>query len=383
MKRFLRHRSASTLRAVSRAGLLKSGLSLALAVFLCGSAVFARAQQQSPEPPAEQQRDPQSEVRPRRVAPLPAQSDSSAPIDRDTGDDVIRVDTDLVLIDVAVNDASGRPVRGLKPSDFKIYEDGVERPVSFLNTQRRADLARPLAVVFALDVSGSMTTDELLRLREALRAFVDRLHARPTLTAMMSFGMNVNLLHSLTNDRRKMERAFDKLLSDANGLSTHAYDAVDDAVRLLARKAPPTIQGRSVKRSVVVITDGFPVGDTVSPATVIERAKAADVSVYTVTLPSYSRIIVSTDRAPLPTPLDVSGLAEQTGGRNVFAIGKDYEPLFTALAEEVASSYVLAFYPSEENRRDGRFHNVRVEAPQGLRVSQSQPGYAGQKPREK
>jgi len=130
-----------------------------------------------------------------------------------------------------------------------------------------------------------------------------------------------------------------------------------------------------IKRAVVVVTDGFPVGDTVSARTVIERANAADVSVYTVTLPSFSRMVVSTERAPLPTPLDVSGLAELTGGTSVYATDRDFEPLFKALAEEVTSSYVLAFYPTEEKRRDGRFHTVRIEAPRGLAVRQSRPGY--------
>ena len=46
-----------------------------------------------------------------------------------------------------------------------------------------------------------------------------------------------------------------------------------------------------MKRAVFVVTDGFPVGDTVAPQTVIERANAADVSVFVVTLPSYSRMM--------------------------------------------------------------------------------------------
>ena len=76
-------------------------------------------------------------------------------------------------------------------------------------------------------------------------------------------------------------------------------------------------------------------------------------------------------------PLDVSGLVEKTGGTNFYATADDYEPLFKALAEEVTSTYVLAFYPPEENRRDGRYHAVRVEAPRGLRVRQSRAGYKG------
>jgi hypothetical protein len=128
---------------------------------------------------------------------------------------------------------------------------------------------------------------------------------------------------------------------------------------------------------VIVITDGFPVGDTVAASTVIERANAADVSIYTVTLPSYSRMLVSTERTPLPTPLDVSGLVEKTGGANMYANDKDFEPLFRALAEEVTSAYALAFYPAEDKRSDGRFHTIRVEGPHGLIIRQSRPGYKG------
>jgi hypothetical protein len=130
-----------------------------------------------------------------------------------------------------------------------------------------------------------------------------------------------------------------------------------------------------MKRAVLVVTDGFPVGDTVTPQTVIERANAADVSVYVVTLPSYSRMMTASTQAPLPTPLDVSGLADLTGGRSVYAREKDYAPLFRALAEEVTSAYVLAFYPAEEKRRDGQFHSLKVEGQPGLAIRQSRPGY--------
>jgi len=123
------------------------------------------------------------------------------------------------------------------------------------------------------------------------------------------------------------------------------------------------------------VTDGFPVGDTVGSKTVIERANAADVSIFVVTLPSYSRMMASSTQTPLPTPLDVSGLAESTGGRNVYANEQDYGPLFKALAEEVTSAYVLAFYPPEAKRHDGQVHTIRVEGPRGLTLRQSRVEY--------
>ncbi|HEY0543838.1 MAG TPA: VWA domain-containing protein [Pyrinomonadaceae bacterium] len=289
--------------------------------------------------------------------------------------ETLRVDTDLIPVDVTVTNAEGETVRNLKQEDFKLYEDGVERPISFFNIEKKGGALRPVAIVFALDISGSMTAEEIERMRVAVRAFTNHLADRTSLFAVITFGMNVKTLQTFTNDQQKLERTFDRLARDPNGLSTHAYDAVDDAVRLLVKKAPRTRERRLMRRGVVVITDGFPVGDTVAPATVIERANAADVSIYTVTLPSFSRVVVSPTRAPLPTPLDVSGLTEKTGGINVYATDKNFEPLFRALAEEVTSSYVLAFYPSEEKRRDGRFHSIRIEASRGLTLRQSRPGY--------
>lgn len=311
---------------------------------------------------------PHEAQRPRRVETVsPAQED----------EDVLRIDTDLVLVDVTVTDAEGKPVRGLGAEAFKLYEDNVERPISFFNVERRGGALRPVAVVFALDVSGSMTIEELQRLRSALRLFSQRLSEYPALFAVMAFGMEVKTIQGFTNDPEKLDRALERLTREPNGLSTHTYDAVDDAIRLLVRKAPRTRERRLIKRAVVVVTDGFPVGDTVAARTVIERANAADVSVYTVTLPSFTRVMASAERAPLPTPLDVSGLAEKTGGTNVYATDKDFGPLFRALAEEVTSAYVLAFYPPEENRRDGRFHTIRIEGPPGLQLRQSRPGYTG------
>jgi len=297
-------------------------------------------------------------------------------------EDVLRFDTDLVSVDVTALDAEGRPIRNLRQEDFKLFSDGVEQPISFFQLEKRPGEPRPLAIVFALDVSGSMTSDEMNRLRFALQSFSNQLANHPVSYAVMTFGMRVKTIQKFTSDPHKIDDSLDRMSRDApNGLSTHTYDAVDDAIRLLVRSAPRTRERRLMKRTVLVVTDGFPVGDTVSPQTVIERANAADVSVFVVTLPSFSRVMASSTQTPLPTPLDVSGLAELTGGRNVYANEKDYAPLFRALAEEVSSAYVLAFYPPEEKRRDGKVHTIRVEGPRGLLLRQSRTEYrAADKP---
>jgi Ca-activated chloride channel family protein len=315
-----------------------------------------------------QQSDPKAR-RPRQVFPK----------DEPQPDEVLKVDTDLVSLDVVATDSEGRPIRNLKKNDFKIYIDNIEQPLAFFQVEQRTGQPRPLAVVFALDISGSMTAEEMERLRGALNAFSARLAGHSALYAVMSFGMNVKILQKFTTETDKLDRAFLRIAREPNGLSTHTYDAVDDAIRMLVRQAPRTRERRLLKRAVLVVTDGFPVGDTVSARTVIERANSADASIYTVTLPSYSRILPALSQTPLPTPLDVSGLADLTGGRSVYADDSNYEPLFRALAEEVSSAYVLAFYPPESKRRDGQFHNIRVEGPGGLLLRQSRPGFQAEK----
>ncbi len=291
---------------------------------------------------------------------------------QDSGD-IIRVNTELVSFEIAVTDKNGKPVRGLDAKDFKVFEDGVERPIEFFEPIKKADDGRPLSIVFALDVSGSVTGDELVELRNALQNFVGRLADYNSYFAVITFGMQVKTLQSFTNRPDKLEKTFGKLLREQEGLSTHAYDAVDDAVRLLKKKSPASVNRKPPKRAIILITDGFPVGDTVAPRTVIERANDAETTVYSILLPSFSRL--QTDRKPLLTPLEASGLLEKTGGRAFYVTEKSFEPLFKSLAEEITASYVIAFYPKTENRQDGKFHRVRIEAPKNFQIKQNRDGY--------
>ena len=341
------------MKAVRKKNSARSSLTALSLALLLAAATFAQ--------------DPATRERPRRAMPTDSEPQ-----------DVIKVDTDLVPLDVVATDAKGRLVRDLKKEDFKLFEDGVERPIASFNVEQIEGSPRPVAIVFAIDVSGSMTHEEAARVGDAMREFSRRLADHPATFAVMTFGMQVKTIQSLTSDREKLERAFERLPHEPNGMSTHAYDAVDDAVRMLARHAPLTKQHQMVKRAVVLITDGFPVGDVVSPETVIERANNADTSVYVVTMPSYTRVLASTTMMPLPTPLDVSGLVDKTGGRSIYATEHDLGPLFRAIAEDVASAYVFGFYPPLANRKDGKFHSIRIEGPGGMTLRQSRTGYQSQ-----
>ena len=144
-------------------------------------------------PPLEQQR-------PRRVSP---------PAEQINPDEVLRIDTDLVTVDVTVTDAAGQPVRNLRAEDFKLYEDEAERPIAFYNVEKRSGQLRPLAIVFALDVSGSMTAEEMSRLQEAMNHFSRRL----AVDAHRSLRLLRNDVKTLRAHERpaKLERAFARL----------------------------------------------------------------------------------------------------------------------------------------------------------------------------
>ena len=146
--------SVLTLRRHARNALLVTSV---VALATCFSSLPIAQSQQT------QTQTPQQRLR--RVTP-------AEDVRQDESDEVLRVDTDLVLVDVTVTNAAGRPVRNLTAGDFKLYDEGVERPIAFFNVERRrrSGESRPVAVVFAVDVSGSMSPNEMERLAVAMRA---------------------------------------------------------------------------------------------------------------------------------------------------------------------------------------------------------------------
>jgi Mg-chelatase subunit ChlD len=246
-------------------------------------------------PSVPQSQDPATQTqRPRKVFPKEQEAE-----------DVVRVDTDLVSVDVTAIDANGRPVRNLRQEDFKVYSDDVEQPISFFQIEKREGELRPLAIVFALDVSGSMTSEEIIRLRAALQSFSNHLASHPVVYAVTTFGMTVKRIQKFTSHPDKLDDSLGRIAKDApSGLSTHTYDAVDDAIRMLVRSAPRTREKRLMKRAVLVVTDGFPVGDTVSPKTVIER------------ICGHAAVILARDRVVGPDTTADSARREWISGAN-------------------------------------------------------------------
>ena len=270
-------------------------------------------------------------------------------------DDIVKLKADLVTVDATVTDKDGNFIRNLKADDFVIYEDGTPQKLGFFEASEQAALTRPLAVVVAIDTSGSIKPEEISRQREATEHFVSLVRPE-SLFAVLAFNSEIRVLQDFTSDARKVSSAFRKI-GEVTG-SSRIFGSIDKAVAML-KHAPRFRDGRRLRRVVIVLTDGY---DNISPpeqSDLIRRANDAEVTVFSITLPSYMTAGGSDKR--VMTLLDVSRIIPLTGGSDFSADNNDFSPVFKSIAEEIRSGYTLAFYPSDRNRADGKIHQLRVE----------------------
>jgi len=303
------------------------------------------------------------------IGPVLAQSKKKA-----DKDDAIKLESELVTLDATVTDKDGNYIRDLKGDDFVVYEDGVLQKLDFFGTDEKAELTRPLAAVFALDISGSIQPEEIVKQRDAAESFV-RLVRPESVFAVLAFNYQIRVLQDFTSDPGKISQSFRKI-GPAEG-STKIFQSIDRAVSMLKR-GPMWRGGRRLRRVVIVITDGYDSVDPIDQTDLIRRANDSAVTVYSITLPSYMPGVGQKQRAL--TLLDASHIVPATGGADFSADSGDFTQAFKAIAEEIRASYTLAYYPPEGGRHDGRVHQIRVELKKpGLLLKTSRQSYVAQK----
>src|SRR5260370_19678281 len=76
---------------------------------------------------------------------VPAQAQQKKePRSRAAADDVIKVTSNLVSLDVIVKDKKGKPITDLKPEDFAVSENGVPQKIEFFDaTLTTREAAQP------------------------------------------------------------------------------------------------------------------------------------------------------------------------------------------------------------------------------------------------
>ena len=174
----------------------------------------------------------------RNLSPTAAQASSfkeSFPQDQD---DVVRVDTDLVVLNATVLDKDGKFVRGLKRADFQIFEDGAEQKLAGFTAEET-----PFAAAILLDTSGSMET-RLTMGRSAAIRFLDGLREEDV-AAVYNFDTKVERMQDFSPGRDLPARAF--------GLHTKMMTALNDAV---LRAADDLAKRTEKRRAIVVLSDG-------------------------------------------------------------------------------------------------------------------------------
>jgi hypothetical protein len=161
---------------------------------------------------------------PKRAAGTPAQPVTS---DEVSEGDVIRVDSQLVTLNISVVDRStNRGLTGLAQSDFKLFEDGDEQRIVQFESS-----SAPFDLVLVIDLSGS-TKDVVKLIRAAAIRFVEA--ARPAdRIGVITFAGEAKVVSQLTADRELLRQRIETI-DTARG-DTKLYDGrVVEAVEEVA-----------------------------------------------------------------------------------------------------------------------------------------------------
>lgn len=125
----------------------------------------------------------------------------------DEDEDVVRVETNLVVADVLVLDKQGRAVKGLVREDFIVTEDGAPQQVGTFSLGGAANV--PRSIVLVIDHSGSQFP-YLKTSVEAAKTLVDKLGPRDRMAIVTD---SVELLVDFTSDRALLKQTLDALLA--------------------------------------------------------------------------------------------------------------------------------------------------------------------------
>jgi VWFA-related protein len=279
----------------------------------------------------------QVEIKPRPKRPAAKQQPSP--------NSTLRVDTNLVLVPVSVNDPISRPVSGLEKENFRLLEDKVEQTITHFAMDDE-----PIAAGLVFDTSGSMG-NKLSRSRMAAAEFFKIANPEDEFF-LVEFDDSPRLVVPLTSDTGSIQS---KLAFSRSHGSTALLDAVYMAMHEMKKS-------KKNKKALLIISDGgdnhsrYTVGEVKS--TVIE----ADVLIYAIGVFGGG---VSPEEAGGPGLL--SHLAEQTGGRLLYADPAELPNVAQKIGIELRNRYVLGYSPKNQER-DGKYRRIQVKviAPRGL-----------------
>ena len=288
--------------------------------------------------------------------------------------DVIRVDTELVSVNVSVVDrGSNRGVNDLTRDDFRLYEDNVQQQIAHFDSA-----SAPFNLVLLIDLSGS-TAKVVELIKSAALHFVEA--ARPfDRIGVITFAGGQAVVSSLTTDHEALRQRINAI--ERPDGSTKLYDSLAFAMDEVFREAKD-----SRRNAIVVISDGL---DSIMPNVtgegskltydaLVRRAREFDGVVYSIWTDTQSYEPLS----PLDIQQETFDLAHDrmkeladVGGGTFYECEelKDLAGAYDRVVADLGTVYTLSYRPTNKVR-DGSWRTIRVNVNRPNSVARGKRGY--------
>ena len=284
-------------------------------------------------------------------------------------DEVVRVDTNLVSLNVSVySDKLRNHVTSLTQKDFTISEDGNAQDITYFAT---TDV--PFDLVLLIDLSGSTSTKRKL-IRLSTQKFIEA--TRPSdRIAIVTFAESADIVSPLTDNRAKLLESVLAIGDETGG--SHVWDALKFTLDKVL--GPKTLDRR---RAVVFMTDGIDnalssgqVGSDITFADLLEAVRRNDALIVPIYLDTEEGAFTDT-RVFESARKTLALLADESGGLYYRARRiEDLEGVYGQVIEDLGKVYSLGYKPTND-KRDRTWRTVKVQLPNQPDLSaRTRPGY--------
>jgi Ca-activated chloride channel homolog len=245
-------------------------------------------------------------------------------------DFVLRLNSNLVVLDVSVTGADGVPVAGIGRNRFRISEDGKAQIIS----QYSAD-ERPVSLGFVVDMSGSMS-NKVLRVRRAVSSFLSVSNPED-LYFVVGFNDIPQLGLRDAAFTGKAEEVRDAVASFRAEGRTCLYDGVSVALN--------HIQTSSLERRyLVLVSDGKDTASSIRQDEAMQRCRSSRVTIFTLGL--------FEDEDEDQNSGVLKQIAKVTGGQYFHpADAKELSDSCVRIARDIRARYTLAYTPPGAAKR--------------------------------
>lgn len=271
----------------------------------------------------------------------------------------MRVNTELVTLNVRVIDRNNRPIDNVRQSDFHVFENGVPQPIE---TFTREEV--PISYGLAVDTSQS--------LRFQLQSVID---AGKTIVNSNKPGDETFLVRFISSDKIETLQDFtasnDLLIDGLDNLYVEGgQTAIIDAVYLTAEHVAGYKKGDDGdrrRRALIVITDGEDRASFYSQEKLFARLREEDVQIYVI---GFVNELEKEGGFIRKSPRDqavklINKLATETGGRAFFPQSLAELPqIANDIVRDLRTQYVLTYNPTNK-ARDGSFRAIKVGVEDG------------------